>query len=196
MGATYSNLILRYTGTEKVADYLEAHGRDAYMSAATDGFIGVYDKDAEDDDNEVYSLASELTEKLGCLGISFICADDEYFEYMVHSNGLIVDSYSATYGEGEEDDDEEAGSNFEIEPGDVDKLCDLFNVPDKKDEVTKVLDGFNLDGEPLFFPSDMNLKLAELLGMPSSLQMLGYYYLEMDEERREEMKGLTKTSGG
>ena len=177
MGSFYTNITLRTTDRERVADLLRSDRRDAYVSPPANGCTVVFDRECEDQDTKVLNrLASSLSKQLGCPALAVLIHDDDVLLYSLHEGGRLVDEYNSSPSFFDDSARSQLPSG-----GDAAQLCRAFGADDKVSAVEAVLRTPNGSREGFVFESDRHDKLVAALELPTAAVATGYGYLEAGE---------------
>ncbi|HYL86610.1 MAG TPA: hypothetical protein VE263_20465 [Candidatus Angelobacter sp.] len=202
MGNWYTNICVKGAAQADVVATLDELGRRAYVTPELGGWIIVYDQESDKFDlNELESLALTLSARLSCLALASFNADDDVLWLGLYDHGTLATRYAS-----EKKHFEDAGE-FPHIPEVADVLCRIFEVPDKNQQVRKIL------GRPhgilgllsTFFKLRIayvvevlrHSDLAEALGIPMASVGLGYEYVNRGEIPEGLIRGnLRKTLSG
>lgn len=179
MGNFYTNVVVRGPGEDDVVSALESLRRSCYV-VATDGFVFVYDEEADEQrEGVVESLALTLATRLTCPSLASLNHDDNLLLlWLYDANGA-----ESRYGRGIMFDDggqpksrkafaEEIRRDFGTSPSD-------HPPPPPWQQIMRVL----LPGS---FVVVEHQRILEMSGIPASLGTLGYGYVAQGElEDRE-----------
>jgi hypothetical protein len=115
--------------------------------------------------------------------------DDDFLVYTLFQDGAQVDEYNSdpTYFEGDQ--------SAPPSGGDADALCAAFGAGAAVERVETILRSWagpsgDPSASPYLFAQFRHRDLARALGLPESLCVLGYLYVEQGEA---ETPGITKT---
>lgn len=190
LGTFYTNITLKGPTQAAVLTYLRAQGRDAYVAPTIGDSTLVYDLDCESQDLRILTaLAANLSQAFGCPALAALVHDDDFLVYALFQDGAQVDEYNSdpTYFEGERPAPPSGG--------DADALCAAFGARAAVARVEAILRawrGPNGDpgASPYLFAQFRHRDLARALGLPESLCVLGYLYVEQGDA---ETPGIIKT---
>jgi hypothetical protein len=190
LGSFYTNIALKGPSQAAVLAYLRAESRDAYVAPTTHDITLVYDLACESQDSRILTaLAANLSTAFECPALAALVHDDDFLVYTLFENGAQVDEYNSdpTYFEG--------GRSSPPLGGDADALCATFGAEAAVVPVEAILrawDGPNGDpsASPYLFAQFRHRDLARALGLPESVCVLGYLYVEQGEA---ETPGIMKT---
>ena len=175
MGSFYTNITLRTTDRQRVADLLRSGRRQAYVSPPSNGCTVVFDRECDDQDTKVLNrLASSLSKQLGCPALAVLIHDDDVLFYTLHDGGRLVDEYNSTpaFDTG----------RFELPSGgDSAQLCRAFGADEKVNDVEAVLRVPSGGDDGFTFESERHERLVAALGLPTAAVATGYGYLEAGE---------------
>lgn len=174
MGNFYGNITLATRGGAAVANALRDLGRVAYVSTENE-FVVVFDQ-VELDTREVNQLLSELTHRLGCVGLAVANADDDVLVYSLSERGRLVDEYDSNPGY-------ETGRQPPPSGGNARLICAAFSRPGVEDHVQSIL-----HGSAPTFELQRHEALVAALGLPHSAVGMGFGYIAQGEA---EDAGLT-----
>jgi len=173
MGLSYTNVMLYKVEQQAVLNVLRQQRRIAYVSSTPDDFTVVYDKETENHNAGVIETFSELlTQELGCIGLTSLVHDSEFFMYWLYGNGKLLDLYN---------------SLPHCLGGDPKTLCGAFHRISAIPEVQKVfelVEQSNLDHEYFqlqFQGEDIHRAFVQALRIPSLGAFMGYYTIENDD---------------
>jgi hypothetical protein len=189
LGAFYTNIALKGPAQAAVLAYLRAQGRDAYVAPAIDDSTLVYDLACESQDPMILTaLAADLSRAFMCPALAALVHDDDFLVYILFQDGAQVDEYNSdpSYFEGGE---------APPSGGDAGVLCAAFGAEAAVARVEAILRAWpGPDGDPgaspYLFAQFRHRDLARALGLPESLCMLGYLYVEQGDA---ETPGISKT---
>jgi len=202
MGNWYTNICVKGAEQAKVVAALDELGRRAYVTPDMGGWIIVYDQESDKFDlNELESLALTLSTRLQCPALASFNADDDVLWLGIYEGGKLTTRYASAKKQFED------GGEFPqiLEVAEV--LCRLFEVPEKNQEVRKIL----CRPHGILGLLSMLFKvriayivevlrhgdLAEALGMPIASVGLGYEYINRGETPEGLSRGnLRKTLSG
>jgi hypothetical protein len=189
VGAFYTNITLKGPAQAAVLTYLRAQGREAYVAPTTHDITLVYDLACESQDHRILAaLAANLSRAFMCPALAALVHDDDFLVYALFQDGAQIDEYNSdpTYFEG--------GRSAPL-GGDADALCAAFGAVAAVARVEAILRagrGPNGDpgASPYLFAQFRHRDLARALGLPESLSVLGYLYVEQGDA---ETPGIIKT---
>jgi hypothetical protein len=190
LGAFYTNITLKGPAQEAVLTYLRAQSRDAYVAPTIDGITLVYDLACESQDVGILTaLAANLSRAFACPALAALVHDDDFLVYELFQDGAKVDEYNSnpTYFEG--------GRSEPPSGGNAGAVCAVFGAGTavaRVEEILRAWRGPNGDpgASPYLFAQFRHRDLARALGLPESLSLLGYLYVEQGDA---ETPGILKT---
>jgi len=202
MGNWYTNVCLKGADQAKVAATLDELGRRAYVTPDMGGWIIVYDQESDKFDlNELESLALTLSTRLQCAALASFNADDDVLWLGIYENGKLVTRYASDKKQFED------GGEFPFVPEVAEVLCRIFKVPEKNQQVRKILR--RPHGILGLLSTFLKIRiaylvevlrhgdLAETLGIPLASVGLGYEYVNRGETPEGLSRGnLRKTLNG
>jgi hypothetical protein len=170
MGLSYTNVFLYNVEQQAVLNFLKKQRRIAYVSYTQADFTVVYDKETENQNAGVIETFSELlTKELGCVGLTSLVHNSEFFVYWLYGSGKLLDLYnSLPYCPG----------------GDPKTLCGAFDRISSIREVQKVfelVEQSHLDHghfQLQFQGEDIHRAFVQALGIPSHGAFIGYDIIE------------------
>ncbi len=163
MGNFYTNYTLRGPSQRAAAEVLA--GRSAIVTPAENGCVVVFDKESDDQNQEVMAeLASRLSGTLQCPLLAVLNHDDDILWYQLYLNGGLVDEYDSAPGYFETEDEEAAGAG--PEGGDAGKLCRVFGS-NATAEAERILRKPSAEDGGYVFAVERHGDLAAALGIPS-----------------------------
>jgi hypothetical protein len=174
MGNFYGNITLATNDPTAVETTLRDLRRDAYVSAE-DGFVVVFDS-IELETKGVQRLLSDLSQRLNCVGLAVMNADDDELVYLLADRGRVVDEYDSNPGYGIRAGTPPTG-------GDARRLCAAFSEGGSELTVRAILHG----PSPVF-EVDRHQALVNTLGLPPCAVGMGYGYIAQGDA---EEVGLT-----
>jgi hypothetical protein len=135
MGAFYTNVTVRHADVGAVIAVLETLRRDAFVTPERNGAIVVFDAQIESQDaKDIDRLAGPISTRLGCAALIALNHDDDLFFYALLENGKLIDEYNSWPGYFD-------GAVREPVGGDARKLAAAFGVPDRADQLDRLLHG-------------------------------------------------------
>jgi hypothetical protein len=180
MGSFYTNVTLRTTDEDRVAEALRANHREAYVARPQNGCVVVYDSETEDQDiDDLKALASALSEQLRCPALAVLVHDDDVLVYTLHEGGKVVDEYVSAPAYF----DTAVAETDSPEGGDATRLCRAFGADGKATTVDQILrtERAGGSGGGFIFETDRHQELVEALGIPEIAVSTGYNYIEEGE---------------
>ena len=96
MGNFYTNVTLRGPEQDEVLGALS--GRKAFVSPRVNEYVLVYDERSEDQDKEVFRLATSLTRRFACLALAVLNHDDDVLWIRLYRSGAMIDEYLSDPG--------------------------------------------------------------------------------------------------
>jgi hypothetical protein len=190
VGAFYTNIALKGPAQASVLTYLRAQGRDTYVAPTLGDITLVYDLACESQDSGILTaLAANLSRAFVCPALAALVHDDDFLVYALFQDGTLVDEYNSdpTYFAG--------GRSAPPSGGAAVALCAAFGAGAAIAQVEAILrawPGPNGDpaASPYLFAQFRHRDLARVLGLPESLCVLGYLYVEQGDA---ETPGIIKT---
>ena len=202
MGNWYTNICVKGAEQAKVVAALDELGRRAYVTPDMGGWIIVYDQESDKFDlNELESLALTLSTRLQCTALASFNADDDVLWLGIYEGGKLTTRYASQKSQFED------GGEFPLVPEVAEVLCRIFEVPEKNQQVRKIL----RRPHGILGLLSLLLKvriayvvevlrhgdLAETLGIPMASVGLGYEYINRGETPEGLSHGnLRKTLSG
>jgi hypothetical protein len=177
MGGFFVNYVVRGPNPSEVARLLA--GRRAIVTAERNGCIVVFDKESDEQDNDlIRSVAQRMSADLRCVALATLIHDDDILWYYLYLNGKLADEYDSTpgYFDPEAEPSPPAGGNAV-------KLCQLFGASD-----TATVERILRDNDQYAFATDRLVDLVRVLGLPQFVAGNGYGNVAAGELR----EGLTK----
>jgi hypothetical protein len=202
MGSWYTNICVKGAEQADVVATLDELGRRAYVTPELGGWIIVYDQESDKFDlNELESLALTLSTRLSCLALASFNADDDILWLGLYERGTLATRYASDKKQFED------GGEFPQISEVADVLCRIFDVPNKNQQVRKILRRPHgiLGLLATFFKLRIAYlievlrhgDLAEALGIPMASVGLGYEYVNRGETPEGLIRGnLRKTLSG
>jgi hypothetical protein len=202
MGNWYTNICVKGAEQADVVATLDELGRRAYVTPELGGWIIVYDQESDKFDlNELESLALTLSTRLSCLALASFNADDDILWLGLYERGTLATRYASDKKQFED------GGEFPQISEVADVLCRIFDVPNKNQQVRKILRRPHgiLGLLATFFKLRIAYlievlrhgDLAEALGIPMASVGLGYEYVNRGETPEGLIRGnLRKTLSG
>lgn len=176
MGNFYTNIILRGSSQESIAEYLDRQNRNAYVSPTVNGCTVVYDEQCESQDTPILEgLAANLSKQFVCPALAILNHDDDILWYKLYDSGQFVDEYdsSPSYF------DTSATEIAAPKGGVAQVLCRVFKAENNLAEVEKILRAPQPDR--YVFAIERHEELARALGIPNFSVGCGYNYIQEDE---------------
>ena len=172
MGGFWTSLSVRSGDQRRVAQAVARLGRTAYVGAALDGWVPVFDADAdEQDEAEIVQLGKSLTRALDTSGLAVLVHDGDKLQYWLFDRGKLADEYDSWPGYFEGADPVPAG-------GDPAILCRTLAVRCRADDVRSVLHELGDHADALF----LHESLAEALGLPDATVGIGYRHVDSETD--------------
>lgn len=176
MGNFYTNITLRGSSQDEIAEYLTEQNRAAYVSPTVNNCTVVYDEECESQDADILAdLASSLSRRFKCPALAVLNHDDDILWYKLFEAGQLTDEYDSCpdyFGA-------DAGELSMPEGGDARKLCSAFDAEQNQSEVERILRAPNPDA--YLFAFERHEDLAKALGIPTFSVGCGYNYIQEDE---------------
>ena len=190
LGSFYTNVALKGPAQAEVLAYLREQGRDAYVAPTLRDITLVYDLACESQDRRILTaLASNLSRAFACVALAALVHDDDFLVYELFQDGAPVDEYNSdpTYFEGVR--------RAPPSGGNAEALCAAFGAEAEVARVEEILRAWSgpsgdPGASPYLFAQFRHRDLARALGLPESLSVLGYVYVEQGEA---ETPGIVKT---
>jgi hypothetical protein len=178
MGAFFVNFQVRSDSTAKVRDALVPIVRTgAFVSPSKNGWVTVYEKSSDDQDDEVVRrIGSELSKVLNTAIVSFMVHDSDIALYWLFQCGKLVDEFNSAPDYYEKASKAERARTR----GNADALLPLCVAGTTREQVDAVL--HPAEGNPVF-AEEIVSDLAGLLGIDEQRVCLGFSYF--DEEGEE-----------
>jgi hypothetical protein len=184
MGNFYTNITLRGPELDPVLAYLDAEAIVAYVGAPQPGYVVVYDRASESQDEAILmARAAQLSRHFSCVAFAVLNHDDDVLAYWLYENGVQIDSYNSLPGW-------ETGDESPPSGGDAAALCRVFGVPETQAEsIEDILRADSNENAQLPFGPGSDITLAELMSAAISPERMA------DLMRRllgvESLEGLT-----
>jgi len=176
MGAFYTNISLCGPSQEIVADSLRRRDREAYVSPSIGGALVVYDRECEEQNQEIMArLTSELSKELQCPALVILIHDDDILWYQLYEKGKLVDEYDScpSYFDPEAELSSPVGGNAET-------LCSTFGGEDIS-AVEYILRRSSFEDDGYTFATERHIDLARAAGLPQFSVGCGYDSIEYGE---------------
>ena len=174
MGNFYTNITLRGSNQNAIADFLTQKGFNAYVTPTVDDFTVVYEEKCEAQDVRLLEeLTTNLSKQFNCPALAVMNHDDDILWYKLFDGGEFLDEYnsSPTYFDATAEPSLPAG-------GDAEKLCGAFKAAEVA-AVEKILRASSFDDYT--FEVERHEELANTLGMPLFAVGCGFESVEHDE---------------
>jgi hypothetical protein len=187
MGNFYTNIVLSGADLDATVAALEKMKRRAYVSAEGKSVV-VYDERCDTQDiKELERLATQLSRSMGAPALAFCNHDDDILWYALAQNGKIVDRYDSHpgYFDGVPDPSPTGGN--------ATMLCAAFGASGQEKAVEEVL---RKKSSQVGFEIDRHAQLLDLLGLPSTLAVLGYGYVSNGELTDNDQGATLRAVGG
>lgn len=193
MGNFYTNITLRGSDQDSIAEYLTQQNRDAYVSPTVNHCTVVYDEQCESQDTGILeSLASDLSKRFSCPALAVLNHDDDILWYKLFESGQLTDEYDSSPDYFDAQDELAMPKG-----GDAQKLCGIFGAGQNVTEVERILRAPNPDA--YVFAYERHEDLAKALGIPTFSVGCGYNYIEQDELPEglefDDLKRTTNSAG-
>jgi hypothetical protein len=175
MGIFYTNVTLRGSNQDSIAEYMTQQNRNAYVSPTVNDCTVVYDEQCESQETRILEkLASDLSKRFGCPALAVLNHDDDILWYKLFEAGQIADEYDSC------PDYFNAQAELSMpKGGDGRKLCSVFKTEQSVAEVERILRAPNPDA--YVFAFERHEDLVKALGMPAFSVGCGYNYIQEDE---------------
>ena len=178
MGSFYTNITVRTADTDSVAAAVRQAGRTALIAPPENGATVVFDEASEEQDVEVLrTLAQHLARVCKCPALAILNHDDDVLVYLLYDAGKLVDEYNSAPGYFDADADPDTPPSG----GDAERLTEAFGVPDRSDDVERILRTDGTDDDEFVFAMDRHRALVMTLGLPDTAVGTGFNYLEEGE---------------
>jgi hypothetical protein len=176
MGNFYTNITLRGSNQDSIAEYLTEQNRSAYVSPTVNHCTVVYDEECESQDTDTLeALASDLSKRFSCPALAVLNHDDDILWYKLFEAGQLTDEYDSCPDYFDADAEELSMPKG----GDARRLCSTFESEQNVSEVERILRAPNPDA--YVFAVERHEDLVKALGMPTFAAGCGYNYIDQDE---------------
>ena len=178
MGSFYTNITVRTADTDNVAAAVRQANRTALIAPPENDATVVFDEASEQQDVEVLrALAQHLSRACECPALAILNHDDDVLVYLLYDAGKLVDEYNSAPGYFDSDGDPDTPPSG----GDAERLAEAFSVPDRADDVERILRTDGTEDDEFVFAMDRHRALAMALGLPDTAVGAGFNYLEEGE---------------
>lgn len=169
MGNFYVNFAVKGDDPKRIADSLKQARREAFITPPINGYVVVYEKEADSQDiRAIEEVGLLLSRDAEAPVLAVLNHDDDILCYWLLDGGQVIDTYNSCpdyFGEG----NEEAGASG----GNTELLCATLNAGAVPDSVAAIL-----QSDEYTFAVDRHTDLATALGLPSAVLGLGYRYVD------------------
>ncbi len=175
MGNFYVNFSVKGAEQQPVADALRRAGRTAIVTPPQNGYVVVFDEEADSQAVEpILEVGGLLSREVSSPVLAVLNHDDDILCYWLFEGGELTDSYNSRpdYFAPSEGESDEQG-------GDAGKLCSSLAVDSDPAAIEAILRGDHV------FAVEQHQSLAEALGLPHWSIGYGYSYVadgELDDE--------------
>lgn len=173
MANFYTNITVKGQEQDSLLNYLEQLQRNAYVSPSIDDFTIVYDEASEYDSEELFSLASQISNQFNCSTFAVLNHDDMVLCYELYEAGSLIDEYISNPGF------HDSKIRDFPEGGDAEKLCIALGSTKAINKVRPIL---REPSQKIYLrSSERHTKLIQALKIPvfwASDSVGGYNYIE------------------
>lgn len=176
MGCFYTNITLRTSDMQRVAEALRRASRTALIAPPEHGFTVVFDEASETQDvDALKSLALYLSRACTCPTLAVLNHDDDVLVYLLYDGSQLVDEYTSAPGYFDDADADSPPSG-----GDARRLVTLLGTSASSPDVERILRTPSGD-DAFVFATVRHRDLVQALGLPTSSVGTGFTYLEKGE---------------
>jgi hypothetical protein len=177
MGNKYVNFSVHRPDQQRIADVLRQGGYQAIVTPPQNGYVVVYEKKSEFDEQQIVKVGTHLSREGDALVFAALNFDEDVFAYWLFDRGRLVDSFNSRpdYGKA-------TSSKAESRGGDAQQLCVAFRTKASPADVQAILHG------DFVFVTEQHEQLAKLTHLPSWSVGFGYEYVA-DGELEDELDG-------
>jgi hypothetical protein len=186
MGNFYVNFSVKGAEQRQVAEVLEHAGRRAIVTPTQEGYVVVYDEEADRQAIRlILTVGALLSRDLDRPALAVLNHDDDVFCYWLFVRGELFDSYNSN-----PDAFEEEPGAPPWQPGDAEKLCATLRPSADRAEVEAILRG------DYVFAVERHERLARAMALPRWSVGFGYGYVAGGELGDElDVDGLIQVGG-
>lgn len=173
MGRFYTNVTVKHGDAEHVARTVVPLNRFAVIAPPVDGFVVVYDRASERQDDMIIQFARTLSQQLETVAFAVMNHDDDILYYWLFDCGAEQDKYNSCPWYFQDS----------VEPlpqgGDAKTLASLLGKSRAAKRVDEILH-CDADPEvegPYTWQTERHADLVEALGLPEWAVGYGYNYL-------------------
>jgi hypothetical protein len=175
MGSFYVNFSVKASDPRRVADILLNARRTAFVTPAKNGYVVVYDEEADSQAEEpILEVGAALSRELDTAVLAVLNHDDDILCYWLFEGGHVRDKYNSRPNYFGMEEEEDSGQG-----GDAQVLCSVLGAGAAPPTVNAIL------RDDFVFATEQHQMLAEALGLPAGSAGYGYRYVsngELDDE--------------
>lgn len=176
MGNFYVNFAVKVPDPQPVADALARGGRRAIVTPPRNGYVVVYDEEADRQATApILAVGELLARATGRPVLASLNHDDSILCYWLFDGGRLVDSYNSNPAAFDPDPGEPPW-----QPGDAHRLSTIIGPGVDAAAVEAILRG------DYVFAVERHQRLAETIGLPAWSVGLGYQYVVGGEVKDED----------
>ncbi len=175
MGNFYVNFSVKSTDQAVIVAALSEAQRMAFVSPVIDGYVVVFDRDADEQALEpILSVGALLSQTTDAPVFAVLNHDDDVLLYWLFEHGMLTDEYNSdpTYGSDDALIDQVTPTSANLE-----RVCQVLGVPDATDAVRTIL--YETD---YLFVLDQHQALVILMELPLCTVGFGFNYIESDQD--------------
>ncbi len=170
MGNMYVNFSVKGTGQQQVADTLARAGRRAIVTPSQDGYVVVYDEEADRQvTRQILTVGCLISRELGYPVLAILNHDEDILCYWLFHGGECVDAYNSDPDLFKEDKGAPPWQD-----GNPARLCAIL-------EVGSVVSVEVVLRAHYMFATDRHRQLVQALGLPAWSFGYGYGYVVRGE---------------
>jgi len=173
MGRFYTNVTVKHSDAAKVARAVARLNRFAVIAPPVDGFVVVYDRASERQDDTIIKFARTLSHQLEAVAFAVMNHDDDILYYWLFDCGAEKDTYNSCPWYFQDSADPLP------QGGDARSLASLLG---RSKAAKRVDDILHCDADPdmegpYTWQTERHADLVEALGLPKWAVGYGYNYL-------------------
>lgn len=173
MGRFYTNVTVKHSDAEVVARAVAPLNRFTVVAPPTDGFVVVYDRASERQDDTIIHFARTLSQQLETVALAAMNHDDDILYYWLFDCGAEKDRYNSCPWYFQDTADRPP------QGGDAKTLASVLgrsNVAERLDHILHCDADPDMEG-PYTWQTERHADLVETLGLPKWAVGYGYNYL-------------------